>query len=242
MGLKPKSRFEAHSRWKLAYIALLVAMELLLKEAIYRVHPNLIYVDVDSPQTTGDLLVTFRQAIARGKSLTGLSLTEREWQFLLNCTHERTDLLHCKTAIGLDKIPEKYRKLHAIYRRIHKQLTGYDLEGVLEAHRQNAEGYRYCVNCQGERHERIKYGDEPKISSDLSEEELWMKVLNPFFKRRAVVVVLQEASTILMGAGLRPVHSAVMKSPPVIVLSTWNDGERDAASISRAGNLVEFFG
>jgi len=57
-----------------------------------------------------------------------------------------------------------------------------------------------------------------------------------------VVVVLQEASTILMGAGLRPVHSAVMKSPPVIVLSTWNDGERDAASISRAGNLVEFFG
>lgn len=86
-------------------------MELLLKEAIYRVHPNLIYVDVDSPQTTGDLLVTFRQAIARGKSLTGLSLTEREWQFLLNCTHERTDLLHCKTAIGLDKIPEKYRKL-----------------------------------------------------------------------------------------------------------------------------------
>ncbi len=182
MGLKPKSRFEAHSRWKLAYIALLVAMELLLKEAIYRVHPNLIYVDVDSPQTTGDLLVTFRQAIARGKSLTGLSLTEREWQFLLNCTHERTDLLHCKTAIGLDKIPEKYRKLHAIYRRIHKQLTGYDLEGVLEAHRQNAEGYRYCVNCQGERHERIKYGDEPKISSDLSEEELWMKVLNPFFQ------------------------------------------------------------
>ena len=45
----------------------------------------------------------------------------------------RTGLVHYKVTIGSGEIQVKYHKLHAIYRQVHKQLTGDEVEDVLEA-------------------------------------------------------------------------------------------------------------
>ena len=181
-GLKPRSAFEVQGGLKLAYVALLVATELLLKEAVSLVHPNLIYDDVDSPKATGDRLVTFEQAIARVNSLTDLSLAEHEQQFLLSCAAERTEFIHYKVTMGSGEIQVKYHKLHAIYRQVHKQLTGDEVEDVLEAQGEHAGGYRYFVNRQGERCERVKHGDKPGVASNPSNVAQWQRLFASFFE------------------------------------------------------------
>ena len=91
----------------------------------------------------------------------------------------RTGLVHYKVTIGSGEIQVKYHKLHAIYRQVHKQLTGDEVEDVLSPG-EHAEAIALLT--AKERCERVKHGDKPGVASNLSNVAQWQRLFASCFE------------------------------------------------------------
>ncbi|SET76172.1 hypothetical protein SAMN05660297_03421 [Natronincola peptidivorans] len=129
-----RTLFKNKVRWKLAFITMVQAFELLLKEILYQVHPNLIYENIDAEKVTDRNTISFRQAINRINNFTDYSIEKEKKQFLINCSKLRNEFIHYKVNIQSEQIKSKYSKLYSFYKELHSKLVG---EKIIEYYDEN---------------------------------------------------------------------------------------------------------
>lgn len=89
-----KTAFENKVKWKLAFVTMVQAVELLLKETLFRVHPNLVYDDIDSERIVEKNTVSFLQATKRIANFTDYRMENDKKTFLIKCSQYRNEFIH----------------------------------------------------------------------------------------------------------------------------------------------------
>ncbi len=203
-----RTLFENKVKWKLAFITMVQAFELLFKEVINRIHPNLIYEDIDTERISDKKTISFQQAIARINNFSKIVIEDENKSFLMNCSRLRNEFIHYKVNIQSEQIKSKYCKLYSIYKEFHNKLIGEDIIFYSQRHIHiekdilnydeswtvfrgreirktdleefkkeicENEYYNYYITKDGNKVERIRFGDEinrvsemHKASHDLS--------------------------------------------------------------------------
>lgn len=123
-----KTEFENKVKWKLAFVTMVQALELLLKESLFRIHPNLIYDDIDSYKISEKKTVSFQQAIDRINNFSNSLIEAEKKSFLINCSKTRNEFTHYKVNIQSEQIKSKYSVLYSIYKELHNKLIGEDIK------------------------------------------------------------------------------------------------------------------
>jgi hypothetical protein len=194
-----RTKIENKVKWKLAYVTMVQAFELLLKEVLHRIHPNLIYENIDLEKVTDNKTVTFHQAINRVNNFKDNLIDTEKRLFLINCSKLRNEFIHYKVNIQSEQIKSKYCMLYSIYKELHNKLLGEDVnfnkkrylstegnilsfdeymtvfrgrevqkDDLINFKKELSENskYNYYITKNGEKVERIKYGDENKRVSE----------------------------------------------------------------------------
>lgn len=190
-----RSSLENKVKWKLAYITLVQAFELLLKAILKNIHEYLIYANVDNPKDT----VTYNQAIKRINSYNELKIEIKEIELIQSCFKKRNDLMHHVVEMTSEEIKTKYSKLFELYKKIHINFINKDIKYQKDSHKYTdyelllfAKDYviyrglefkqndlitfkedllesqknKHFITVKGEMVERIKYGEEPQYIND----------------------------------------------------------------------------
>ncbi|EGY1200543.1 hypothetical protein AFZ74_003081, partial [Listeria monocytogenes] len=104
---------------KSALIDLCQAYELLLKQVLYSVQPNLIYTDIDKKSLLNAHTISFKNAINRVRNFTNYDFDFQEEKFLTQFNELRNSFVHFETKIKVDRLRdycleglEYYFKLH----------------------------------------------------------------------------------------------------------------------------------
>ncbi|MCK5050641.1 MAG: hypothetical protein KAS53_02790 [Candidatus Cloacimonetes bacterium] len=116
-----RSRVDNKVKWKLAFITMVQAIELLLKEVLFRIHPNLIYLNIDSYNKINFKTVSFQQAINRVLNFSEKPIDQEDVIFLINCAKLRNEFIHYKVKIQSEQISPKYSALYNIYKKLYKE-------------------------------------------------------------------------------------------------------------------------
>lgn len=114
-------------KWKLAYIALVQAVELLLKHAIAMVSHSLLSPNIDV-KPVGDKTITFEQCLIRIVNFTDISINDDEISCLRTYAKLRNQLIHYKVDISTQELKAKYSSLLAIYCSLYKKIDGAEIE------------------------------------------------------------------------------------------------------------------
>ncbi len=190
-----RSSIDNKVKWKLSYIALVQAFELLLKAILINMHDSLIYSDVDNPKDT----VNYNQAIKRINNYHDLNIDFKEIELIQSCFKRRNELMHHVVEITSEEIKTKYSKLFELYKKMHITFLNTDIQYKSRLHNdievellrfakdylcfrglefspQGLEAFKedllesqknkHFITIKGEKVERIKYGDEPLYIND----------------------------------------------------------------------------
>ncbi|OOP74116.1 hypothetical protein [Clostridium beijerinckii] len=122
-----RSNLKNKVKWKLAFVTMVQAVELLLKEGLYRIHPSLIYENIDLDKIP-EKTVSFQQAINRINNLNNNLIDMDRKKFLLSCSKIRNNYIHYKVSVESEKIKSKYCKLYFLYKELHKKFFERDVE------------------------------------------------------------------------------------------------------------------
>ncbi|MCD4817454.1 MAG: hypothetical protein K8S23_02035 [Candidatus Cloacimonetes bacterium] len=126
-------------KWKLAFITMVQAVELLLKEILFRIHPNLIFLNIDFYNKKNLKTVSFQQAITRVLNFNEKPIDKEDVKFLINCAKLRNEFIHYKVNIQSEQISPKYSALHNIYKKLYKEFFQEEITFVQQRH-QHIEG------------------------------------------------------------------------------------------------------
>lgn len=128
-GIHDKQRADIRNKvkWKLAFVSMVQAMELLLKEGLYRIHPSLIYENIDSDKSM-EKTVSFQQSINRINNFNNNLIGIDRKKFLIDCSKIRNDYIHYKVSIQSEKIKAKYCMLYYTYKELHDELIKKEIE------------------------------------------------------------------------------------------------------------------
>lgn len=122
-----RTEIENKVNWKLAFVTMVQAVELLLKEILYRIHQNLIYEDIDLEKVTDKKTVNFQQALNRIDNFSNKSIESEKKLFLMNCSKLRNEFVHYKVSIQSEQIKSKYCKLYSIYKELYSTFIGKEI-------------------------------------------------------------------------------------------------------------------
>lgn len=123
-----RSNYQKKIKWKIAFVSLVQAIELLLKEILYRIHNNLIYQDIDTLGTSTDKTVTIIQAIKRINSFSEKSISKEIENFILSCSKLRNEFIHFKVKIKSEQIMTKFSMLYCIFDELNKNFIMEDIK------------------------------------------------------------------------------------------------------------------
>lgn len=123
-----RTEFDNKVKWKLAFVTMVQAVELLLKECLYRVHHNLIYENIDLDKLRENKSVSFQQSIKRINNFCDYKIDENQVKFLIDCSKIRNEFIHYKVTIQSEKIKPKYSVLYSIYKELHFKSIGEDIK------------------------------------------------------------------------------------------------------------------
>lgn len=208
-----KTEFENKVKWKLAFVTMVQAFELLLKECLYRIHPNLIYENIDSEKLEENKTVSFQQAIKRINNFCNNKIEEDKVKFLIDCSKIRNGFIHYKVNIQSEKIKSKYCVLYSIYKELYLKFIGQDITFNKKNHEQieyeilnydknwtifrgreinkndleelrkeiiENDKYKYYITIDGDKVERIRYGEEINRVNEELKKLIITSVLNNF--------------------------------------------------------------
>lgn len=113
-----RSNFNKKVKWKLAFVTLVQAVELLLKEILRRINCNLIYENIDVEHLNESKTVSFNQAIIRINNMSDKNIPEKI--FLINCSKFRNQFIHYEMNTTSEEIKSKYCQLFHLYIEIHR--------------------------------------------------------------------------------------------------------------------------
>ncbi len=127
---------------KLAFIALVQAVELLLKESLTMINQNLIFTDIDSLKEDR-LTIGFHQAVNRVNAMNNGFFEDEENTFLNQCARIRNQSIHNRIDITSEELHIKFCKLFCLYKKYYEQLlhTKLSLNKGYENHARNIESF-----------------------------------------------------------------------------------------------------
>ena len=119
------------SRFKVAFVLLCQAMELLLKYKLQKINSALVYENIDQIINQDSKTVDAIKTIIRLKNLCELDLTEEEENFIKKSFFLRNRYIHYECEFDCERMKEKYAKLFVIYKKLYKSFTDEELNAVV---------------------------------------------------------------------------------------------------------------
>ena len=114
------STVENKRKWKVAFVLLCQAVELLLKCGLQNINEALVYENIDVNIITSDnKTIDAAKSLNRLKNLNSLQLENEEIEFIQNCFRMRNKHIHYQTEIDCEKIKGQYAKLSVLYRKLY---------------------------------------------------------------------------------------------------------------------------
>lgn len=129
-----KANHSDKKKWKMAFICLVQATELLLKVILSEIHPVLLFENIDLPLNQNDKTVSFSKAVIRLRNFHQSSLTDEEIQFLNSCAKTRNCFTHSEAMISTPDLKPRYCKLFKLYKSIHNNFLGTQLQFANKEH------------------------------------------------------------------------------------------------------------
>jgi len=114
---KEKAIIQNKSKWKLAFVSLVQAFELILKYGLFSINPVLIYSDIDSINLSSEKTVSYSSALLRLRNFNNNPYTENEEKFIKNCFIIRNQFIHYTVNITTEEIKKKFATLYVLYRK-----------------------------------------------------------------------------------------------------------------------------
>lgn len=125
-----RSNIENKKKWKTSFILLVQAIELLIKESLYKISPCLVFENIDVPVSENSKTVSFNNSINRVSNFYNNVLSLEEIQFIKKCASIRNDYIHYEVKISTPELKHKFCKLYELYKKIH--IKGLKKEFVLK--------------------------------------------------------------------------------------------------------------
>ena len=113
--VKEKSVMENKAKWKLAFVSLVQALELLLKCGLEQINPVLIYEDIDTPTFSLEKTVKYLTAMNRLANFSMNPFSKEEKDFIKKCFVYRNRFIHCTVEIHTEDLKSKFAKLYTLY-------------------------------------------------------------------------------------------------------------------------------
>lgn len=113
--VKEKSVMENKAKWKLAFVSLVQALELLLKCGLEQINPVLIYEDIDTPTLSLEKTVKYSTAMNRLDNFSMNPFSKEEKDFIKKCFVYRNRFIHCTVEIYTEDLKSKFAKLYTLY-------------------------------------------------------------------------------------------------------------------------------
>lgn len=114
-------------KWKLAFITLVQALELLFKEKLFRTNNNLIYEDIDLEKVNVNKTIGMSKAINRIRNLTDTNIKDKDLAFIKKSVNMRNTFIHNTIEISSLEIKKKYCFLFMMYLKLHRKMLEYDI-------------------------------------------------------------------------------------------------------------------
>ncbi len=115
-------------RWKFAILSLVQAIELSLKELLFRQHPFLIYKDIDRPKNT----VSIEQATSRLASIANVKLSSDESSALKTAVDVRNQIVHHQIDAALAELKLVFARLLGFLNDFHRSHLDEPLQDQIE--------------------------------------------------------------------------------------------------------------
>jgi hypothetical protein len=114
---KEKSNLNNKSKWKLSFVSMVQAFELLLKYGLYLINPSLLYSDIDSKRLSKEKTVTFSVALVRLSNFGRNPFSEEEEMFITKCFKTRNQFIHYSVEIRTEEIKNTFAKMYILYKK-----------------------------------------------------------------------------------------------------------------------------
>ncbi len=115
-----RSNYHKKVKWKMAFLNLVQAIELLMKEIIARVAPALMQPNIDS-FSDDNKSISFTQCIIRLTKFTQIKMSDEEIEQLKGCAKLRNKFMHYDVSISSEEIKKKYSILFSLYKRLFEE-------------------------------------------------------------------------------------------------------------------------
>jgi len=113
------SVFENKIKWKMAYITLVQAFELLVKEGLRSLSAILIYENIDSPINFNSKTISGTKGIERLANCGVILFDSQTKGFIKECIAKRNEFMHYDVQIDSEKIKSSYCKFFELYIKLH---------------------------------------------------------------------------------------------------------------------------
>lgn len=113
-------------KWKTTFVLLTQAIELLVKEKLSRINPQLVFDNIDIKNNDSSKTITFSKAFDRLLYLDSTVLKNVDIDFIKKCINVRNSCIHYKIKMNSIEIKQKYCKLFEQYLVLHRNIIGSD--------------------------------------------------------------------------------------------------------------------
>lgn len=107
-------------KWKMAFINLVQATELLMKYILSETAWALLEVNIDKPSNE-EKTITFSQCVSRIRKFSSIELLDEDSAYLNNCSKLRNRFVHFVVDTSSEEIKPKYAGLFVLYKKIFEE-------------------------------------------------------------------------------------------------------------------------
>lgn len=113
--LKDKANIKNKAKWKLAFVSLVQALELILKFGLYTVNPVLVYANIDSEKLSLDKTIAASSILTRLTNIKNNPYNKDEQNIIEKCFRIRNQFIHYDVEIKTEEIKNKFATLYNLY-------------------------------------------------------------------------------------------------------------------------------
>jgi hypothetical protein len=126
---------EDHRNWKIAFINLVQAIELMSKEKLKRSNKFLVYENIDSPKNT----ISLALALDRMLSILELPLDSKDIDIVRKAIRLRNQMMHFEVDLSIYELKAKYSVLFEFITSFHYRFLDGELHNFIKEHLWEAE-------------------------------------------------------------------------------------------------------
>lgn len=132
-------------KWKMAYVTLVQAFELLIKEGLRTISPILIYENIDNPININSKTVSGLKGIERLSNCKVKLLDKDSKEFIKGCIGKRNCFMHYNALIDTAEIKPSYCKLFEMYIKLHEEVLSSEYEKFMNMLKKDCHFYRNII-------------------------------------------------------------------------------------------------